>query len=259
MNELWFWTPIGVRRWLESASNSVLMTGFYYLVVVAAFFTLWVWWRHRPGSRVKLQEKHVAGRQIGRELGLTVVSILVFGSVVPLLFAVGFGEYTQFYRHIGMRGWPYFFFSIFAMLVIQDTWFYWTHRLMHSRMLFRWFHLAHHRSVNTNPWTTYAVGPLEALVLTGSSILSMVLLPTTGMAFFVTGWLSTIYGVYGHLGYELYPRWVATHWLGRWLNTSVAHNTHHGRGRYNYGYYFLFWDRVMGTVDPQYEARFARV
>jgi sterol desaturase/sphingolipid hydroxylase (fatty acid hydroxylase superfamily) len=36
------------------------------------------------------------------------------------------------------------------------------------------------------------------------------------------------------------------------MNTSVAHNTHHEKSRYNYGYYFLFWDRLMGTLDPAY-------
>jgi hypothetical protein len=53
------------------------------------------------------------------------------------------------------------------------------------------------------------------------------------------------YAVYAHLGYELYPRGFGAHWFGRWINTSVAHNTHHAKARYNYGWYFLFWDRMM--------------
>jgi sterol desaturase/sphingolipid hydroxylase (fatty acid hydroxylase superfamily) len=27
----------------------------------------------------------------------------------------------------------------------------------------------------------------------------------------------------------------------------------------NYGLYFTFWDRLMGTTDPQYEAAFDEV
>lgn len=37
----------------------------------------------------------------------------------------------------------------------------------------------------------------------------------------------------------------------RWINTATAHDAHHAKGRYNYGYYFLVWDRLMGTLDRQ--------
>lgn len=248
--------PFPVRRLLAHLSHSVINTAFYYLVVVAVFFSLWVWWRQRPGRRARLQAKEVGGPQIGREIATTFLSVLIFGSVMPILFALGFGQHTRFYWSIAERGWPYFFLSIFLMMVIQDTWFYWSHWLMHRRGLFRWFHRTHHRSINVNPWTTYSIGPLEALFASGASIVTLMVVPATGAALFALGWINTIYAVYAHLGYELYPRSLAGHWLGRWINTSVAHNTHHAKARYNYGYYFLFWDRVMGTLDPDYEARY---
>lgn len=65
-----------------------------------------------------------------------------------------------------------------------------------------------------------------------------------------------IYNVYGHLGFELYPRKFASGKIGRWINTSVNHNMHHQYFTGNYGLYFLFWDRWMGTLHPDYEARF---
>jgi lathosterol oxidase len=70
--------------------------------------------------------------------------------------------------------------------------------------------------------------------------------------------ISTAINVYGHLGYELYPRGWPSHWCGRWINTSVAHNTHHATAQHNYGLYFLFWDRWCGTLDPKYEQRYAQ-
>jgi sterol desaturase/sphingolipid hydroxylase (fatty acid hydroxylase superfamily) len=33
-----------------------------------------------------------------------------------------------------------------------------------------------------------------------------------------------------------------------WLNRSTFHNDHHRLFRGNYGLYFTFWDRVMGTL-----------
>jgi sterol desaturase/sphingolipid hydroxylase (fatty acid hydroxylase superfamily) len=68
--------------------------------------------------------------------------------------------------------------------------------------------------------------------------------------------ISTAVNVYGHSGYELYPPGWSRHWLGRWINTSVAHNTHHATARHNYGLYFLVWDRLMGTLDPEYDRRY---
>ncbi len=32
------------------------------------------------------------------------------------------------------------------------------------------------------------------------------------------------------------------------------HDQHHSRFRYNYANFFSFWDRVMGTLDPKYDA-----
>jgi sterol desaturase/sphingolipid hydroxylase (fatty acid hydroxylase superfamily) len=240
----------------QRAFVSIGRAGMYYALVTTVFFAAWLWWRSRPQRRARLQAGPVNGRQIGREMATSVVTVLIFGVVMPLLFAFGFGRHTQFYWSIAERGWPYFFLSVVLMLLIQDTWFYWTHRLMHHRRLFRWFHRTHHRSTNPNPWTTYSMAPLEAIVLSGATVLNLLLVPTTGAALVVVYWLNLIYGVYGHLGYEVYPRWLARHWLGRWINTSAAHNVHHARGRYNYGYYFLFWDRLMGTLDPDYEAAF---
>ena len=88
------------------------------------------------------------------------------------------------------------------------------------------------------------------------AIIFIIPLHPTALLIFHT--ISTAINVYGHLGYELYPSGWAQHPLGRWINTSVAHNAHHDQARYNYGFYFLFWDRWMGTLDPSYEAKYRR-
>ncbi|MBK7616905.1 MAG: hypothetical protein IPJ08_21580 [Burkholderiales bacterium] len=44
---------------------------------------------------------------------------------------------------------------------------------------------------------------------------------------------------------------MAWHPIGRWINTSTSHATHHLRGHHNYSFYFLFWDRWMGTLAPE--------
>jgi len=68
-----------------------------------------------------------------------------------------------------------------------------------------------------------------------------------------------IYNVYGHLGYELYPKGFNEHPIGRWMNTSVNHNQHHKFFTGNYGLYFLFWDKFMGTLRKDYDESFFSV
>jgi hypothetical protein len=47
--------------------------------------------------------------------------------------------------------------------------------------------------------------------------------------------------------------------LGKFFNTTTNHIMHHQHIRMNYGLYFNFWDRLMGTNHPQYEARFTEL
>lgn len=75
------------------------------------------------------------------------------------------------------------------------------------------------------------------------------------VAYLIFTWVNTAYAVYGHLGHEILPASWGRHWFGRWINPSVAHNIHHARARYNFGWYSLFWDRCMNTIDPDYEAQ----
>jgi len=231
-----------------------------YAVVTGAFVALSLWWRLRPGRRLRLQAKPIGLPQIRREVLTSVVSIIVLGSVMPVAFALGLGRHTNFYQsvHAYGRGWGFIALMVLLMMAIQDTWFYWTHRLMHHRRLFRWAHRTHHRSTNTGPLSTYSISPLEAVIDSGASIVILLVLPVTFWSLVIFTWINTSFAVYTHLGYELFPRAMSKHWLGRWINTSTAHNTHHARGRYNYSWYFLFWDRMMGTLSPDYDEHYRK-
>jgi uncharacterized protein (DUF2147 family) len=55
------------------------------------------------------------------------------------------------------------------------------------------------------------------------------------------------------------PPGFTRHWLGRWFTTTVHHDLHHSEGRHNFGLYFTWWDRLMGTEHPDYHARFEAV
>ena len=61
-----------------------------------------------------------------------------------------------------------------------------------------------------------------------------------------------------HSGCELFPRQFAESRFNWLLSSATSHVMHHRYGSGNYGFCFQYWDRLMGTCHPQYDAHLAR-
>jgi lathosterol oxidase len=114
-------------------------------------------------------------------------------------------------------------------------------------------------STNPSPWAAFAFHPYEAIIEAGIVVVIAFIMPVHPLALALFLLFMMVYNVYGHLGYELYPNGFSRSWLGRWINTSVNHNQHHQFYKGNYGLYFLWWDRWMGTLRPDYDEKFDEV
>ncbi len=231
----------------------------YYLLAGIAFLIFYILLGKRIGWK-KIQPKYPQGKDYRREIIFSTLSILIF-AMPPMLLLQNdqLRPHTTFYKDIAQHGWWYFFGAFPLMLLIHDTYFYWMHRLIHHPRLFRLFHLVHHKSVNPSPWAAYAFHPLEAVLESMIFVIFLFTIPINGWHLFAFFVISLSYNVYGHLGFELYPAGFNKHWLGKWLNTSVSHNMHHRYFKGNYGLYFMFWDRMMGTLSVQYDKAYDEV
>jgi len=59
--------------------------------------------------------------------------------------------------------------------------------------------------------------------------------------------IMTVNAVFNHAGWEVFPeKWLKGP-FGGILITATHHNQHHTKFTGNYGLYFRFWDKVMGT------------
>ena len=243
-----FWAP------------TLVLIGLYAVrYVVFAGFAYALGYRRGMSDRWhKLQPSMPTAAQLRREIAYSAVAVAVFGLINVVLVVLGALPHTLLYGNIARHGWMWFVLSIPVALMLHDTYFYWMHRLLHWRGVFGIVHRVHHLSINPTPWTAYSFHPIESMVQAGAVVLIIFVLPMHPLALIIFQTVSTAVNVYGHCGYELYPPHWSRHWLGRWINTSVAHNTHHATARYNYGLYFLFWDRWMGTLDPDYDRRYAK-
>ncbi len=117
----------------------------------------------------------------------------------------------------------------------------------------------HHKSTNPSPFAAFAFHPAEAIVEAGIFAILLIIMPLCKWhlaAFFL---FQMLYNVYGHLGWELYPKGFSKNWFGKWINTSINHNQHHHYFKGNYGLYFLWWDRLFGTIRPDYNEAFDEV
>jgi lathosterol oxidase len=197
--------------------------------------------------------------QITREIFYSLRSVAIFGVVTAFVVVAGISGWTRLYFNDSRYGWPWFVASIALMIVLHDAYFYWTHRLMHHRLLYRRMHHAHHLSTSPTPWAAYSFSPAEAFVQAGIGPLIVFTIPTHPAAFGLFMVWQISFNVLGHCGHELFPRGFLKSRAGRVLNTTTHHHLHHERHRANFGLYFNWWDRMMGTNHAEYEARFDNV
>jgi len=224
------------------------------LLVALLIASLPAGWR---ASR-NVQSRTPAAGQRRREFLDSMLTVLIFSANGALIFAGAKAGVLHVYTDIAERGWIYAGVSLVVLVLAHDTWFYWTHRLLHQRWMFPWSHRTHHRSVAPTPWAAYSFAPAEAVIQAVFLTLMLLVLPLHPLVIFVFLAHMIVRNVLGHAGVELMPRaWLAG-WWGRWFTTTLHHDLHHADGRHNYGLYFAWWDRIGGTEHPEYRLRLKR-
>ncbi len=200
----------------------------------------------------KLQDRQPKPGQIGREIRYSLLTGFIF-SINGLLTAIATElGWTQIYSSVGDYGAGYLILSLVVMVVLHDAYFYWSHRAIHHPALFKWVHRTHHRSRTPTPWTAYAFDPAEAIVNAVFMPMLALLMPLHPLVIFLFMAHMIIRNVMGHSGHELFPRNMKHHPVFGALTNVLHHDLHHRDMNHNYGLYFSWWDRWMGTEHPDY-------
>jgi sterol desaturase/sphingolipid hydroxylase (fatty acid hydroxylase superfamily) len=225
----------------------------YFFIAGIAYFVFYYLYKSSWASK-KIQAKYPDTEQVWREIRNSLLSIFIFALVGILIFTLNKLGLTRIYLEISKFGWIYFLFSIAALLFIHDTYFYWSHRALHHPKLIR-FHLEHHHSHNTTPFTSFSFHPIEALTQTGFLII-IFFIPIHIYAIAITMLWQMFFNVSGHLGFEIFPKKIHDTAIGKQFNTVTHHNMHHRYTNQNFGLYFNFWDRIMKTNHKEYEKQY---
>lgn len=235
-----------------------ITAGRYLLFAGGAWLLAYVLCRRRWAHRKIIAHPPAPG-DVRWEVRQSAVTILVFAVIGTATFIAAGHGLTRIYQAVDARGWPWFWTSLGLAIVLHDAYFYWTHRLMHTPTLFRLIHATHHHSRNPSPWAAYSFSPLEAVVEAGIFPLVVVLIPIHPGALSLFMLWQIVFNVVGHTGFEHHARGLMDSRLRYVLNTPTNHVQHHAAAGGNYGLYFNYWDRLMGTNQRDYESRFRQV
>jgi sterol desaturase/sphingolipid hydroxylase (fatty acid hydroxylase superfamily) len=219
-----------------------------YLVVSGLFY--WLLWQ-RGGEKLRarrLNRDRPLRRIVMQEIRLSLLSSVIYAAPAAAALAAylhgGTKIYTDWHKFGGV---PYLLLSAFIYLAIQDSFYYWAHRLMHHPRLFQWMHAGHHRSRQPSPFASFAFDPAEA-ALTAWLLPALVFVVPIHLGVVIALLLlMTVTAVLNHSGWELLPRWLMQGTIGGQLISATHHSYHHIRFDRNYGLYFRFWDKIMRT------------
>ena len=229
----------------------------YFLTASVVAALVWLLKRTSLRSRA-LQLRQATRKDFLREIASSLRTVFVYLAVaIPLAWAMHYGLLA---RDDADHSLIYILMVLGLMILGHDAYFYWTHRAMHTRWLFGTFHRHHHRSITPSPWTAYSFATSEAFINALYFPLWLTFVPTPHVVTFSFLGVQIVRNVMAHAGLELHPRWWLSTPLTSWISTTTHHDLHHnGAFHHNYGFWFTYWDRLMGTEHPQYREAFARV
>lgn len=143
-----------------------------------------------------------------------------------------------------------------VMIIAMDLGMYCFHRIAHYPKIYTILHRFHHRHETTNPISLFVLHPAEVI---GFGMLMIVFLwaysiSIPGLIIYLT--VNVLWGTLGHSGVEPFPAKLRRIPILNLIGTSTFHAEHHEHPKYNFGFYTLIWDKLFGTLDPEYDERF---
>ena len=228
-----------------------------YAILISIYFALgWYISRDIKTTRLaKIQEgKSLSPDLVKRDIKQSTKSLFL------IAFFVGTAIWLNQQGFTLVTAWEPSFFSFVLWLLVSmflyDTWFYWVHRLIHTRWLYKRVHLWHHRSKVPVIWSNNSDTLLDGVLTQSYWIVAALILPMpTALLILVHKIYDQITGMLGHAGYE----------YGGMLTLPPSpfaavtfHDQHHEYFNCNYATQFLFWDKLMGTLHRDYSEVTAR-
>ena len=221
-----------------------------------------------PNSSSSSTRKH-SDSQVSREAWNSIGPLVIKALIWTLVERLHRNGYSLLYSnrpvHLGSA-----LCTVIALDYLHDAWFYWTHRLLHTKFLYRRVHYLHHQSTVPTAFTGYSFHCIEAMIVFANEIFVCFLFPMHIGVHRVYHMYMTVIHNGGHAGYEIAPYIPSAEGLlhliltltssssssssssSRLLNTVRHHDMHHRFPHVHFSLYMTHWDKLMGTEHPDY-------
>lgn len=248
--------------------SDFLLRGFsmylYYLLlyfgIAGALFLVFWYAKKKYFKAQRIQSSPRANKKsISHEIKYSICTLSIFTIMDIGLYLAQQQGFTKIYTNVSKYGWPYLVGNLIFMLFIHDTYFYWIHRFMHWKYIYKYVHRVHHRSVDPSPLAAFSFHPVEAILEASVYVLFAMLVPVHLITLLSFQIVMTTLNAVGHLGYEIYPKGFTKNKIWQWKTTSTHHNMHHEKFKGNYGLYFTFWDKWFKTEFKDYHQVFENI
>ncbi len=134
------------------------------------------------------------------------------------------------------------FIAVFLLIPVWESfYFYWIHRALHTKLLYR-FHALHHRNTDVGPWSGMSMHPVEHMIYFGTVFIHFIV-PSHPVHVIFHLMFYALTAITTHVGYEgLWFRGRKRIHLG-----MFHHQIHHRYFEVNYGNLDVPWDKFFGT------------
>ena len=241
---------------IETYKNIYLVDLIRYLIFAGGAFLIF-WIIGKPWlKQFFIQFEFPKRKKLWEEFAYSMSTVVIFSIIGFSVYSAKLAGYTLMYDEVADYGDWWFYSSFLISVVLHDLYFYWTHRFMHHKSIYKHVHKVHHKFTNPSPWAAYAFHPFEAVIEAGILpllIFTMPLHQTITMAFLI---YMILRNVLAHLGFELFPKGFAANKWWNWHTTATHHNMHHKYFDCNYGFYFTWWDNLLNTTHNNYGTEF---
>lgn len=218
-----------------------------YFSTAGLFYLYYLNTKNRKTSAEILSQRPLRKGQIRNEIYWSILSSAIFALFGALLYWLWLNNHTAIYLDPLAYAIWYLPVSLVLVLLVHETYYYWLHRAMHMKSFYKSVHKVHHQSLSTTPWTAFSFHPwesvLEALILP----IILVIIPVNIYVLLVYLIFMTFSSVVNHLDIEIYPAFFRNSTFGKLWIDATHHHFHHKEFTTNYGLYFTFWDKIMGT------------
>lgn len=237
-----------------------------FIFTVIGYFAaaggLYAFYRLRPSSSFALNAADRTPAKIWNSIRndvvLSVLSSGIFAFCAALMTSAFEQGHTRLYLESDRYGFWYLGVSLVLVILLQDTYFYFTHRLAHHPKCYKWLHQGHHHFKNPTPWTAFSFDPAEALIQAIYLMGVVFIIPMHFSVLCAVVLVMTLGALIHHFGFRLFEDSAFGKWLGGWMVGPLHHWMHHRKYTAHYSLYFTFWDKVMGTQQEGYEEILSR-